>query len=55
MWIDTASGAVNKEGKVGSVRSAHGDSGAMRVDFGPVGPVGGDFTWLKPSQLKHAN
>jgi len=53
--IDPANEGVGKEGRVGSVRSGHGNTGRMRVDFGPLGPVGGTFQWFKPSQLKHAN
>lgn len=46
--------AFRKEGTVGSTRSGNHDSGAMRVDFGGVGPLASEFGWFMPSQLKHA-
>lgn len=46
--------AFGETGRVGNIRSGHGDTGKMRVDFGPLGPLD-EFAWFEPSQLRFAD
>jgi len=47
--------ARDKIGTIGVLHSASGDTGSMRVDFGSMAAVTGDFGWFTPSQLQFAN